>query len=213
MIFSIGKETGEWPIAPLSHHIVWITCPLWLERWSRWLGGQNSDVQTIAKTCRTRLKEKSALTAFDTKQLYLQTATLKAEAVEKLDQVSHAKLSTAYGAIGLPDFLVERLVVINDEDCISLVETGLQREVRIAIDDETKTVHEGSFRSEEAIPPETVLFFPWGIKADKTTTPYSEPDERSEVIQDLVKLLGERLQFGGLEGLGRGWANLKTNQL
>ena len=40
-----------------------------------------------------------------------------------------------------------------------MVETGLQREVRIAIEDDKKTASDGSFRSEEAIPSETILFF------------------------------------------------------
>ncbi|NER02726.1 MAG: type III-B CRISPR module RAMP protein Cmr4, partial [Okeania sp. SIO3C4] len=26
------------PIASLNYHLVWITCPLWLERWNRWIG-------------------------------------------------------------------------------------------------------------------------------------------------------------------------------
>jgi CRISPR-associated protein Cmr4 len=190
------------PIASLSHHLVWITCPLWLERWSRWIEQSAAiDLQPY----RASLRKKSALTTFDAKHLYLQTAALTGDALEKIGK---NKLSAIYEKAGLPSFVLDRLVIVNDEDCISLVETGLQREVRIAIDDESKTVKGGSFRSEEAVPPEAILFFPWGVKAAKTAN-----STQSLVTPELTKVLGGRLQFGGLEGLGRGWANLKTNNV
>jgi CRISPR-associated protein Cmr4 len=63
-------------------------------------------------------------------------------------------------------------------------------------------VKDGSFRSQEAIPPETVMFFPWGMKPTK--------NETDEVRQKLSSILNEKMQFGGLEGLGRGWSDLHT---
>jgi CRISPR-associated protein Cmr4 len=193
------------PIASLSHHLVWITCPLWLDRWSRWL---EKSTPINPQPYRERLKTKSALTTFEANQLYLQTAALTGETVEKLGTEEISELSKIYEKTRLPSFFLGRLVIVNDEDCISLVETGLQREVRIAIDDESKTVKGGSFRSEEAIPPEAILFFPWGVKALKT-----DNNVRTQVMAALTPVLNDRLQFGGLEGLGRGWANLKTNEV
>ncbi|MGB3296629.1 MAG: hypothetical protein WBA76_00060, partial [Phormidesmis sp.] len=125
---------------------------------------------------------------------------------------------------GLVEHLLNKLVVLTDEDCIALVETGLQREVRVALDEDSKTVKGGSFRSEEAIPPETVLFFPWGTKPPKKVKSEAEDsaqqtqdkaDKKSKsdraVREELGALLhNQRLQFGGLEGLGRGWAELTT---
>jgi CRISPR-associated protein Cmr4 len=199
------------PIASLSHHLVWITCPLWLERWSQWGHAESSKIKALAQTSRNLLKQKSALTTFKTERLFLQTAALKAEAVKQLDVTNNGFIEF-YEKTGLPDFFTDRLVIVNNEDCISLVETGLQREVRIAISDETKTVDGGSFRSEEAIPPETVMFFPWGIKATKSSDE-EQAGNRTKVIQKLTQCLAERLQFGGLEGLGRGWSNLTTMDL
>jgi CRISPR-associated protein Cmr4 len=43
------------PIASLSHHLVWITCPLWLERWNRWL--QNSPLTQLIQNCREQITE------------------------------------------------------------------------------------------------------------------------------------------------------------
>ena len=194
------------PIASLSHHLVWITCPLWLDRWSRWV---EKSAQINPLPYRERLKTKSALTTFAAQQLYLQTAALTADTVGQMETAEITKLTEIYRTTGLPSFFLDRLVIVNDEDCISLVETGLQREVRIAIDDESKTVKGGSFRSEEAIPPEAVLFCPWGVKAAKQ----DQEEGRSQIIAKLEPMMKDRLQFGGLEGLGRGWTNLSTTNV
>ena len=76
--------------------------------------------------------------------------------------------------------------------------------VRIALKEDEKTVSGGSFRSEEAIPSETVLFFPWGLK------PAKDKQQTENVRHSLKQILNDRLQFGGLEGLGRGWTENKT---
>ena len=192
------------PIASLSHHLVWITCPLWLERWNRWL--TNSPLTDLIKECRTSITDqKPALVSFPTNNLYLQTALLKQSHLNSLNTNTLAKeLESLTGNNGLIGELIKKLVVLSDEDCVALVETGLQREVRVALEEGSKTVKGGSFRSEEAIPPEAVMFFPWGMK------PAKESDKTKEIRQKLPEILTKRLQFGGLEGLGRGWVDLKT---
>jgi len=224
------------PIASLSHHLIWITCPLWLERWSRWLGNEGDSVKNFAEDCHKKLKgsegnkAKSAIATFKAEPLYLQTALLKPDEIDSsinnqplLDKIK--AIAVGNGIIGQID---ERLVVLSNEDCVSLVETGLQREVRVALKEGEKTVKGGSFRSEEAIPPETVLFFPWATKPIRPFKPKSgmksEEIEKTKVEHEtrvnnhnsleesLNALLGQRLQFGGLEGLGRGWSSLKTEK-
>jgi CRISPR-associated protein Cmr4 len=192
------------PIASLSHHLVWVTCPLWLERLNRWLDG--APLKSLIQQCRESLSEqKPALVSFNPEQLYLQTALLTAENLEKLNADTLSKvLQPLTSASGIISQLLNKLVVLSEEDCVALVETGLQREVRVALEEDTKTVKGGSFRSEEAIPPEAVLFFPWGMK------PAKKPEETANIRPATQNLLNERLQFGGLEGLGRGWADLMT---
>jgi len=195
------------PIASLSHHLVWITCPLWLERWNRWL--TNAPLTTLIQQCRESItREEPALVSFQTNSLYLQTALLRQQHLNLLNQLEKnpldKELKELTGNNGLIGQLIKKLVVLSDEDCVALVETGLQREVRVALEEGSKTVKGGSFRSEEAIPPEAVLFFPWGMK------PAKEADKTKEIRQQLLELLKKRLQFGGLEGLGRGWVDLKT---
>jgi CRISPR-associated protein Cmr4 len=195
------------PIASLSHHLVWITCPLWLDRWSRWIAGDSSEVQTFIQKCLTYFKQKdksvSAILSFPTEDLYLQTAFLKsANLIYENLQPIQSQLESLTQDSSLLGALFDKLIVLPNEDCAALVEIGLQREVRVALEEDSKTVKGGSFRSEEAIPPEAVLFFPWGEKSSKSDT--------TIVRESLQKQLSQPTQFGGLEGLGRGWASLKT---
>ena len=221
------------PIASLSHHIIWITCPLWLDRWSRWLGDNTQDLQALIRKCSDQLtnseSNKSAVTSFPTKKLYLQTALLdETDIFYETDwQALQTKLESIIENSGLLGNLFNKLIVLTDEDCAALVELGLQREVRVALEEESKTVKGGSFRSEEAIPPEAIMFFPWGTKVPRPLpVDLKEPDEEKRkkaaseaqekvkqdetIRQTLHQKLNGRLQFGGLEGLGRGWTNLKT---
>jgi CRISPR-associated protein Cmr4 len=190
------------PIASLSHHLVWITCPLWLERWNRWL--QNSPLTQLIQITEAI----PALVSFTPEPLYLQTAILKQNALGQLNTNDSNSLSQSLqnltNANGMINQLLKKLVIVDDEDCIALVETGLQREVRVALNEGEKTVKGGSFRSEEAIPPETVLFFPWGMK------PMKQTENTQNIRAKTSELLKNKLQFGGLEGLGRGWCDLIT---
>jgi CRISPR-associated protein Cmr4 len=195
------------PIASLSHHLVWITCPLWLERWNRWL--QKSPLTQLIQNCREQITEAiPALVSFTPEPLYLQTAILKQNALGQLNTNDSNSLSQSLqnltNANGMINQLLKKLVIVDDEDCIALVETGLQREVRVALNEGEKTVKGGSFRSEEAIPPETVLFFPWGMK------PMKQTENTQNIRAKTSELLKNKLQFGGLEGLGRGWCDLIT---
>lgn len=195
------------PIASLSHHLVWVTCPLWLERWNRWL--ENAPLKPLVEEVREILSDqKSAVVSFDADRIFLQTALLKEPDIQKLKDVNLEILTREIDSLtsteGIISQLVKKLIILTDEDCIGLVETGLQREVRVMLETNSKIVKGGSFRSEEAIPPETVLFFPWGIK------PAKEPNKTPNIRTAITQILDERLQFGGLEGLGRGWSDLKT---
>jgi CRISPR-associated protein Cmr4 len=200
------------PIASYSHQFVWITCPLWLSRWNRWL--RDEELQKLIVEWRSLLNKKSAeegkkaISPVSDKQIYLQGALLEATDIQPID--SHAacwgcfqKLPDGNGILDLKN----KLVILSDDDCAGLVEIGLQREVRIALKEDEKTVAGGSFRAEEAIPSETILFFPWGLKLAK------DEEKTKEVRKSLFSILNDRLQFGGLEGLGRGWTANTTVSL
>jgi CRISPR-associated protein Cmr4 len=197
------------PIASYSHQYVWITCPLWLSRWNRWL--RNDQLHALTQEWRAILMQtqenggKSAITSINSEQIYLQGARLGGDDIEQIDPQADcwdvfAKIPDGNGVLDLG----QKLIVLSDGDCAALVETGLQREVRVALKEDEKTVAGGSFRSEEAIPSETVLFFPWGLKPAKAET------NTEKVRESLHSTLNDKLQFGGLEGLGRGWTDNTT---
>lgn len=195
------------PIASYSHQFVWITCPLWLSRWNRWLKSQ--EITELIDLCNLHLRgDKRALTSVSGNSIYLQGALLKE------NQLILADSKAAYWSIldkipdgnGLLD-LRQKLVIISNDDCAGLVEVGLQREVRICLETDKKIVASGSFRSEEAIPSETVMFFPWGVK------PSQPKDKTKSVLESLKTTLNSRLQFGGSEGLGKGWTENTTIEI
>jgi CRISPR-associated protein Cmr4 len=191
------------PIASLTHHLVWITCPLWLTRWNRWL--KDSPLTAEIRSIQNQLEAKFAVSTFMTGDFYVQTAFLKSGDVNVLPN-SESKPSSILAHFpkieSLPGEISQKLIIVSNSNCIALVETGLQREVRVALKDNSKMVDGGSFRSEEAIPPEAIMFAPWGIK--------KESNETVSVREALQKTMATRCQFGGLEGLGRGWVELKT---
>ncbi|MEZ2339579.1 type III-B CRISPR module RAMP protein Cmr4 [Microcoleus sp.] len=203
------------PIASFSHQFLWITCPLWLSRWNRWL--QNEQLEPLIQNWRMLLNNpapngKKAICSLTGQEIYLQGAILKSRDIEPIAKnaacwAEFDKLPNGDGILNLKD----KLIVMSDADCGTFVEIGLQREVRIALEPGKKTAAEGSFRSEEAIPSEAVLFFPWAFKTVKDTAP------TQKIRAALTELLGDRvqyrIQFGGLEGLGRGWTDAKTVNL
>jgi CRISPR-associated protein Cmr4 len=195
------------PIASYSHQFVWITCPLWLSRWNRWLKHEGLEDLIVAwRSLLTTENGKKAITSVVGQQIYLQGAVLKQEDLELINKEADcwgcfAQLPNQNGILDLK----HKLLILSDEDCAGLVETGLQREVRVALKEGEKIVEGSTFRSEESIPSETLLFFPWGLK--------KENSETNGVSEFLMETLNTRLQFGGLEGLGRGWAENATVEL
>ena len=200
------------PIASYSHQFVWITCPLWLGRWNRWLKNEalSQELETWKQCLEKNADEdgKSAITTINGDRLFLQGAILNAADFQKLPTESpiFECLKQLPDGDGILD-VQNKLVILSNDDCAGLVEIGLQREVRVALKEDEKTVAGGSFRSEEAIPSETLMFFPWGIKLNKS-------EDKTQVVRDsLQQVLNDRLQFGGLEGLGRGWTSNVTIDL
>ena len=200
------------PVASYSHQFVWITCPLWLSRWNRWLQDETLTplIQNwrLALTTEAEQNGKKAIASVPGQQIYLQGALLEQTAIQAISKDASCwtcfdKLPDGNGILDLK----QKLVILSDQDCAAFVESGLQREVRVALKETEKTVDGGSFRSEEAIPSETILFFPWGLKQSK------DIKKTAKIRESLPDILNDRLQFGGLEGLGRGWTANSTVKL
>jgi CRISPR-associated protein Cmr4 len=200
------------PIASYSHQFLWITCPLWLGRWSRWREDKDNKLSELVKKWRALLnnadeaQSKKAISSIKGQSIYLQGALLEQNEIAEIDKEIWEYFKDIPDNDGILD-LKNKLLVLSDDDCGAMVEIGLQREVRITLKDDEKTVSGGSFRAEEAIPSETVLFFPWGLKPDK------DQNRTANAREMLWNTLNQRIQFGGLEGLGRGWTENKTIEI
>ena len=185
----IGDGSILWlPVPSLSHGVVWISCPLLLQRWAR-LNQVEAPVPDVS--------EKYAVhpDLAKGKPIYLKDAILKSDKLQSWDSWKiFVPQSTHTSSI-------TRAIVLPDQHCATLIQMSLWRQVKIKLD-EHKTVKDGSFRYEEAIPPDTLMYFPWGVTAQAK-------DKATEFKVDFEMLLEDEsrslLQIGGQESLGRGF--------
>lgn len=177
----IGDGSLLWiPIPSLSHGVIWVSCPLLLNRYAR-VSGKTATVEPYFCSFRK-----------DNEKIYLKDAIFEATdltlwpAEDWQDFVPKQGSSTA----------IERVLVLPDQHCATVIQMGLWRQVKIKLD-KHKTV-DGGFRYEEAIPPDSLMYFSWG------TTSQSKQNDKSLDFSALLELL-DILQIGGQESLGRGF--------
>lgn len=89
-------------------------------------------------------------------------------------------------------------MVLPDRHCATLIQMSLWRQVKVKLD-EHKSV-EGGFRYEEAIPPDTLMYFPWGVTSQANGTAAQSSTEFERMLA-----ANQILQIGGQESLGRGF--------
>ncbi|NJM00171.1 MAG: type III-B CRISPR module RAMP protein Cmr4 [Synechococcaceae cyanobacterium SM2_3_2] len=180
----IGDGSLLWiPVSSLSHGVVWITCPLLLKRWIRASGQKVSSVPS----------EYSTSLGTD-KPIYLKDAILR-DGLKPWE--------------GWKDFVkdpnIERVIVLPDQHCATLIQMSLWRQVKVKLD-EHKVV-DGGFRYEEAIPPDSLMYFTWGVTAKANGT-------SKKALSDFQELLtpDHVMQIGGQESLGRGFVQIFSDK-
>ncbi|AFZ61246.1 type III-B CRISPR module RAMP protein Cmr4 [Anabaena cylindrica FACHB-243] len=177
----IGDASILWlPVPSLSHSVVWVSCPLLLQRWQRLQGGKLS----IPSEYSCNFNNGAAV--------YLKDAIIKAEQLQSgnsLEQFVPQSDSTKS---------INRLLVLPDKHCATLIQMSLWRQVKIKLDAH-KSV-DGGFRYEEAIPPDTLMYLPWGITSQANGTSQKSYDNFKNLLA-----ANEILQIGGQESLGRGF--------
>jgi CRISPR type III-B/RAMP module RAMP protein Cmr4 len=180
----IGDASILWlPVPSLSHGVVWISCPFLLQRWARFNSG---DVHIEEYS--SNLPKKSSV--------YLKDAIIKGDRLKPF--------ANWQNFIPQEKSSIKRVLVLPDQHCATLIQMSLWRQVKVKLD-EHKVVDSGSFRYEEAIPPDTLMYFPWGITSQANGTAKQSRDE-------FEKLLAAQpiLQLGGQESLGRGFVQQWT---
>ncbi|MEK0178382.1 MAG: type III-B CRISPR module RAMP protein Cmr4 [Oscillatoriales cyanobacterium] len=179
----IGDASILWlPVPSLSHGIVWISCPLLLQRWARFNSG---DIHIEEYS--SNLPKKSSV--------YLKDAIIKGERLKPF--------ANWQDFIPQKDSSIKRVLVLPDQHCATLIQMSLWRQVKVKLD-EHKVV-DGGFRYEEAIPPDTLMYFPWGITSQANGTAKQSRDEFEKILAAQPVL-----QIGGQESLGRGFVQQWT---
>jgi CRISPR-associated protein Cmr4 len=189
----VGDASILWlPVPSLSHGVVWVSCPLLLQRWARLAGGTIANKAALPQPNSTNLKDKSKPSP-----IYLKDAILKFDELEDWDD-------------DFEDFIpknvrddIKNVIVLEDQHCATLIQMSLWRQVKVKLD-EHKSVSKGSFRYEEAIPPDTLMYFPWGM----TSQANGKGEQASIDFQALLNRDQQILQIGGQESLGRGFVQL-----
>lgn len=198
----IGDASILWmPVPSLSHGVIWVSCPMLLKRWARIasLGA------TIPSGYETNLEKD--------KPIYLKDAILSPK-----DWGSSKTPWQDWKAFGLDSQYAEdnipRVVVLPDAHCQTLIQMSLWRQVKIKLD-RHKTV-DGGFRYEEAIPPDTLMYFPWGTTAQANGKANGKTESAMNSFRHLLSELSI-LQLGGQESLGRGfvqqWATVEDTSV
>lgn len=183
----IGDASILWlPVPSLSHSVVWVSCPMLLQRWQRLQGGNLGNL--------TIPPEYSCNFAAVNSAIYLKDAIIKAENLKKWDNwANFVPKSSATSSIN-------RLLVLPDQHCGTLIQMSLWRQVKIKLD-EHKSV-DGGFRYEEAIPPDTLMYLPWGM------TSQANGRSQNSCSEFETLLAGNTIvQIGGQESLGRGFVH------
>lgn len=189
----IGDASILWlPVPSLSHGVIWISCPMLIERWVRFNPHSN-----ITPADLKRLEYKTNLKVNN--PIYLKDAIIK-ENLQKWEEKDWKKFVPEHPDVNS----IKRVLVLPDQYCTTVMQMSLWRQVKIKLD-QHKTV-DGGFRYEEAIPPDTLMYFPWG-----TTFQANGTAKKSK--QDFQNLIDKNqvLQIGGQEGLGRGFVQVWTD--
>jgi len=187
----VGDASILWlPVPSLSHGVVWVSCPLLLQRWAR-LNQLPTPIPDAADKCAVHPDLAKG------NPIYLKDAILKPEKLTAWsDWCQFVPQSNHTSSI-------KRVVVLPDQHCATLIQMSLWRQVKVKLDVH-KTV-DGGFRYEEAIPPDTLMYFPWGVTAQANGRAVEAKADFELLLEDTDRAI---LQIGGQESLGRGFVQI-----
>lgn len=175
----VGDGSILWlPVPSLSHGIVWISCPMLLERWKRFC------------SIDAKVPVEYSSNISNQGRVYLKDAIIK-DLSDWQEWKSFVPQTAEISSI-------KQLLVLPNQHCTTLIQMSLWRQVKIKLDDH-KSV-QGGFRYEEAIPPDTLMYFPWGITSQANGTAHASQTKFEDLLSN-----NQILQIGGQESLGRGF--------
>lgn len=211
----IGDASLLWlPVASLSHGTVWVSCPMLLRRWARFVG----NLPAIPDGYSTNLVSENTE---NPRPIYLKDAIINDNLQPWSDWEKFVPKTGNTSEI-------QRVLLLPEQHCATLIQMSLWRQVKVQLD-EHKSV-KGGFRYEEAIPPDTLMYVPWGVTSQVNGTASTkrgrELAERRQALANNYQITSSAngvsvsyqlfqsvlqdsqrqiLQIGGQESLGRGF--------
>jgi len=175
----IGDGSLLWvPVPSLSHGVVWVSSPFLLRRW------QTRQQQTMT------IPDPYSCNFTQTNNIYLKDAVIQSNELKGFDHWDSFVPQSATG--------IDKVLVLPDQHCSTLIQMSLWRQVKIKLD-EHKSV-EGGLRYEEAIPPDSLMYFTWGLTRQANGNGKTSFQDFQTLIQN-----HDIIQIGGQESLGRGF--------
>lgn len=198
----------------------WATCPLILERLARDLSllGQRQPpdwAKLAVAESRALVADGSRVVAGD--QVIIEDQGFLATPDRRLGELARW-LQTALPEDGAYEPYRARLpgqiVVLSDTDLTDLAEHAMEVATRIRIDPETGTVARGALWTEEALPPESLLWSLAFVENDRRPEKYRAEERQgsASMLQTLRGSVGARLRLGGDQGTGRGLVGLRWKE-
>lgn len=176
------------PVRAMTMSYVWATCPSILRRLGRDLartGRSGPPVPTIDR--------QHFLGHATDNYLGLEEREFARQDDEKLLGEIAGALKPAVPIAEMKTDLLEKLVVLHDDDFVWFARYGLPVMARNRLDEDKRVVR-GNLWYEEALPPDTLLYVTFGERQDSAVTSLTTAVKRSPYIQ-----------MGGNETVGQGW--------
>jgi CRISPR-associated protein Cmr4 len=167
------------PVFCPGQPIVWVSCPRLLQRYQR-----------IAKLNDVKIPEKytrsQSLVPLPNNKLFFNFGFLTIE-----ENTEENTISSRW----FPDNQELPAVVVGNDEISMIHDMALYRQSRVALEKDQKRNAEKAFFAVEALPEETILVFPVGIKKDK------DKEQWKPLPEDKTK---DDIYLGGLESVGFG---------
>ena len=188
------------PVKSLRGVFAWVTCKMVLERFNQEASHYISHSPLLPVPPENSVSSTTLLVGNN--QLVLEEYSYS---VNQDDQVRELA-QELQRLLGLPQDtgLVQRLVVLDDNDFADFARMSTEINARIRINPESGIVQEGALWYEENVPPETVFYSFLFAGRERTAEPGGLSDE--EVIQFITeeKYFPAVFQLGGNSTLGKG---------
>jgi CRISPR-associated protein Cmr4 len=194
------------PVRALSGVFVWITSPTVLQRFKQETGLQQAPDPSVSDTA---LVSDNGLLINQQVMLeeYTYPAQVSDEAANWADYLANHALPDDTGDYW-KNRLRTHLVILPDNDFRDFVRYSTDIVTRIHIDDVKKTVKDGQLFTQELLPADSLMY-----SIVYVTSSRDEKIKAHDVVAQLQKAIGNRLQIGGDETVGRGRVRLNWQEM